>query len=189
MHETKFAMRDKTWIHSGLTAISRTYTNVFTFRLIDSDGNATPLLLAGGVTNTALLVSNVVNAPAGSTLLTTNGVALRAASRLTPYSPHRVQLNVSGPFAPPGTTSNDVARLYRHFTNVQSSDAALNIISEASDLEWVRVTSVATDTKRNTFLARRRIHGNRHSSPFPSRVLQSRSALTVGPDDFLTARS
>ena len=130
----------------------RLYTNVLTVRLIDTDGNPQPLI-ASGVTNTSVLLSNVINGPAGSVIQTTNTITLQLATRLDAYSPYRVQLTVTGPFAPPGTTSNSVPQLYKHFTNVVNNDPALNIISEAGDPTWTRYTAVVTDTNRNGFIA------------------------------------
>jgi len=132
---------------------ARNYTNVLTIRLLDSGGNPHPLILPGGATNNSLLLSNVINAPAGSIIQTTNGLPLQLAAQLNPYSPYRVQLNLSSPFAPPGTTSNGVALTYKHFTNVINNDASLNIISEAMEPIWTRATAVATDNSRKAFLA------------------------------------
>ncbi len=137
---------------NSAAATARTYTNVLSVRLIDSDGNPHPLILPGGTTNGTLTLSNVINAPAGSVRQTTNTVALQLASRLNSFSPYRLQLAVTSPFAPSGTTSNDIPRLYKHFTNVVNNDSSLNLLVEHR-VDLNDTIAVATDAARNSFRA------------------------------------
>ncbi|MEY2408457.1 MAG: hypothetical protein QOF48_1127, partial [Verrucomicrobiota bacterium] len=137
--------------NSSGTTLTR--TNVFVFRLLDTNNAAFPIFDVGGNTNAAATynVTNAFTVPGFAATTVTMLGNVRPAVRLNPYNRYTVEFRVltNGIFA--GTSTNDGPRQYYHFTNTISADASFNVISSLTNLATNQLYAVQTAPGRDAF--------------------------------------
>ncbi|MCC5839892.1 MAG: hypothetical protein JJT96_07200 [Opitutales bacterium] len=134
------------------------------FQLLDEDGVAHTLDLGGGSTGTTLEIIEEVNmSPANPTVID-RFISVRVApaasvAKLSPYKNYRVEMKVARRLLNPASlfysidliTASTTPQSYKHFPQVVTGDAALNVITELLSASVTRAYRVQTDAGNDAF--------------------------------------
>ena len=139
----------------NFTNSASTHSYSLSYRLLDaSTGLPHPIKDSTGVTNANYTynLTNTVVLPAFSNAYRTNAAALRPVVKLNPYRQYTVECQVFTNGVTNGQFLVDGPRSYYHFTNLLSSDAALNVIASLDSATWNRTYMVNTVPGKDSFL-------------------------------------
>jgi len=138
----------------NFTGANSVYTNVLSFRLINTNGNTvSPLYDIGGqATNGGYSynITNLIPIAAGTNFLVTNTADLTPAAWLSQFTQYYVECRMftNGVLAQTLTTA---PATYYDFTNAVSGDNALNGLLNFTNNAWSRTYAVTTIPGQNTF--------------------------------------
>jgi hypothetical protein len=136
------------------------------FRLLDPQGQAHPILDAGGLSNTSYRVAETIRLPfldlgTGKFQMSASrdyAALLKPACPLAPGAPYTVELQlykrtslIPLTYKPTGDASNTPPRAYFHFTNLVSPDAALNTLAAVDQAGWQRASVARTVPDKDAF--------------------------------------
>ena len=133
-------------------------TYVMSYRLMDTNHVAHPILDVNGVTNTAYTY-NVTNTILVAALSTTNftpdtPAALKPVTPLNPYDAYYVELKIDRLGLFTGAIGSNSPTVWLEFTNLTSPDPALNTIPyQFGPASWVQTYAVETVPGQNAFAA------------------------------------
>ncbi len=138
----------------NFTGTNTTYTNILSYRLINTNGNsAHPIYdLGNTATNTAYTynITNVVSLAAGTNVTLTNIAYIRPAAWMSQFTQFYLEckLLTNGVLAQTLTTA---PQTYYHFTNVVSGDLAYNVLLNFTGESWSRTYAVQTISGEDSF--------------------------------------
>ena len=138
----------------NFTGVSTAYTNVLSFRLINSGtGLPHPIYnLGNAVTNTGYTynITNTLSLAAGTNFTVTSTAYIRPAASMSQFSQYYLECRMltNGVLAQTLTTA---PATYYHFTNTVSGDTAYNALMNFTNAGWSRTYAVQTIAGQNTF--------------------------------------
>ena len=138
----------------NFTGTNTTYTNVLSFRLINStSGIPHPIYdLGNTATNNGYTynLTNVLSLAAGTNATVTNIAYIRPAAWMNQFTPFFLECKAftNGVLAQTLTTT---PANYYHFTNTASGDSAYNVLLNFTSAGWSRTYAVQTIPGQNTF--------------------------------------
>ena len=138
----------------NFTGVSTAYTNVLSFRLIDSiTGLAHPIYNLGNAATNAgytYTITNRLSLAAGTNFTVTDTAYIRPAARMSQFSQYYLECRMltNGVLAQTLTTA---PATYYHFTNTVSSDTAYNALLNFTNAHWSRTYAVQSISGQNTF--------------------------------------
>ena len=140
----------------NFTGLNTRYTNVLTFRLVNTNGSiAHPIYDSGNVVinpNFTYNITNVLLLAAGTNVTVTNTAYIRPATWMSQFTQFYLECRMftNGILAQTLTT---VPTNYYHFTNTVSGDLAYNVLLNLTNNSWSRVYAVKTVAGQNSFQA------------------------------------
>ena len=138
----------------NFTGANTIYTNVLSFRLINTNGNTVhPIYDLGNLaTNTSYTynITNIIPLAAGTNLSVTEVAYIRPAAWMSQFTQFYLECRMltNGVVAQTLTTA---PATYYHFTNTVSGDAAVNVLLNLTNSTWSRTYAVKTIPGQNTF--------------------------------------
>jgi hypothetical protein len=138
----------------NFTGTNTTYTNVLSYRLINTNGNtAHPIYDQGNTATNASFtynITNVISLAAGTNATVTNTAFIRPAAWMSQFTQFYLECSMltNGVLAQTLTTTPSP---YYHFTNVVSGDLAYNVLLNFTGTSWSRTYAVQTIPGQNTF--------------------------------------
>src|SRR5262249_16640601 len=138
----------------NFTGTNTLYTNVLSYRLINTNGNtAHPIYDQGNTaTNTSYTynITNVISLAAGTNVTVTSTAFIRPAAWMSQFTQFYLECRMltNGVLAQTLTTA---PATYYHFTNVVSGDLAYNVLLNFTGTSWSRTYAVQTTPGQNTF--------------------------------------
>ena len=138
----------------NFTGASSSYSNVLSFRLINSGtGLPHPIYNLGNTaTNVGYTytITNTLPLAAGTNFVVTNTANIRPAAWLSQFSQYYLECRMltNGVLAQALATA---PATYYHFTNTVSGDTAYNVLLNFTNAAWLRTYAVQTIAGQNTF--------------------------------------
>jgi hypothetical protein len=138
----------------NFTGTDTTYTNVLSFRLINTNGGtAHPIYDVGNTATNGSYTYNITNTlslAAGTNFTVTNIAYIRPAAWMSQFTGFYLECTMltNGVLAQTLTTA---PANYYHFTNTVSGDTAYNVLLNLTNAGWSRTYAVQTIAGQNTF--------------------------------------
>jgi hypothetical protein len=138
----------------NFTGTTTNYTNVLSFRLINSGtGTAHPIYDLGNTATNASYtynITNVLSLSAGTNATITQTAFIRPAAWMSQFNQYYLECRMltNGVVAQTLVTA---PATYYHFTNTVSGDVAYNVLLNFTNASWSRVYAVKTVPGQNTF--------------------------------------
>ena len=138
----------------NFTGVSSSYSNVLSFRLLNSaTGLPHPIYNLGNTaTNVGYTytITNAISLAPGTNITVTSTANIRPAALMSQFSQYYLECRMltNGVLAQTLTTA---PATYYHFTNTVSADTAYNVLLNFTNADWSRTYAVQTIPGQNTF--------------------------------------